>query len=502
MKAHGPPRLLGAALAMTLVALPWACAPAGDDDRPTPPPMPEAGALRGYVDPPPVGSYPADEDRINGWIAADQFDSMRAHGWDLWASINTRVAGDLPVWETWYSGYELFRWDPTDTISAPGDPAPGFPDDTLRHAAHRDFEGPHQFASAHRGGVAPAAGRIPDARHERVTAFNRFTRSTAHHIWRHRLNDADVLQDTLDWMLANDVPIADRQVLVSPDSTDAASIVLKVVWQFISGDSASLVPYYAGDSAAVTTDTLMPMVRTWRQAVWVDPTGALQPGMEREGSLHGGPPQPYPVASLDDFYFLVLDSADAAAFSHYASLSGDDVGASDFTDPDSLMAMVQPGNVALLAAIHLTTKEIPNWTWHTYWWAHDPADPEFGADRPASIPAPWNHYNQRTAYSMVLPAGGPDGAPNVQWNPYLESNLTGTYAMRDAPDDTLTWYGPQTNCMSCHRMASFGGDGSLTGPGYRPAMFISPGDSLFAEALKTDFLWSVAGRAGSPPVGR
>ncbi|MDH5590344.1 MAG: hypothetical protein OEZ37_09880, partial [Gemmatimonadota bacterium] len=452
-------------------------APVGDD------PFSANPALRQYHPPPPVRSYPATEMRINSWIAANQFDSMRAHGWDLWESITRPATSGLPIWETWYSGHELFVYEEIPLAD--------------ERQAFRDFEAPHQLSHAPDEGLGRPA--IPFTPHEEITSFNRFTEPTARYIWVNGLNRQDVLQDTLNALLEADVPIADQQVLVSGDSTDTGSIVLKVVWQFISGDSASLVPYWAGNTVETTTDTLMPIVKSWKQGMWLDPTGGLQPGDSVEGSVHGGPVRPWPVMSLDDFYSIVLDSADVKAFSRYALVSGDDVGASDSTSADSLRAAIRPGNVALLMAIHLTTKEIPNWTWHTYWWAMDPENPDYGDDRPASIPAPWNHYNQRAAYSMTVVTGD-SVQPNVQWNPYLESNLTGQYATVSNPTEALTWWGPQTNCMSCHRMASFPAADSLWEPGYRPAMFIAVDDPAFAKFLKTDFLWSVAGRAG-PPAG-
>jgi len=107
------------------------------------------------------------------------------------------------------------------------------------------------------------------------------------------------------------------------------SIVLKIVWQFIDGDSATLVPYWAGDTPEASTDTLTPTERSWKQGMWVDPTGSLEPGTTRPGSVHGGPVREWPAVAISDFYSIVLDSADAAAFSYYAAISGDDVGKGD-----------------------------------------------------------------------------------------------------------------------------------------------------------------------------
>ena len=36
---------------------------------------------------------------------------------------------------------------------------------------------------------------------------------------------------------------------------------------------------------------------------------------------------------------------------------------------------VKAGDLALLVAMHVTTKELPNWTWQTFWWEPFPTRP-------------------------------------------------------------------------------------------------------------------------------
>lgn len=142
------------------------------------------------------------------------------------------------------------------------------------------------------------------------------------------------------------------------------------------------------------------------------------------------------------------------------------------------------GNIALLVAMHITTKETPNWTWQTFWWAGNPHDALFGKDRPASIPSPWNHYNMRTAYYMVSPANTAGAEPLISYKPYLETNIQGTVPK---PNNTqISWTGVYTNCMSCPRMAGYNTQG------YQPDGLILPDDeALFGAGTKTDFLWSI-----------
>src|SRR6185295_18672109 len=60
--------------------------------------------------------------------------------------------------------------------------------------------------------------------------------------------------------------------------------------------------------------------------------------------------------------------------------------------PDEIYTLRLPnGNAFRLAALHIMTKELDHWYWLTLWWSPEP-DSDFGADRPAALAAPWQHY--------------------------------------------------------------------------------------------------------------
>lgn len=438
------------------------------------------GLVRGPVDPPPVGTYPAAAARVEGWIAKQQVDSIRAHGWDVWASITSPSGqGRLPVWETWYSGHEVYDMQP-----APGANA-------VRRAA-RDFERPQQFH--HLSSMRRLrAGHIPTDRAEAITSFNRYTRSLAEFVWNHHYNDAAVLNRINAHFDSAGTPTAQRQISLSRDSVDPSEIALKPVFQFISGDSASAVPYWAGEGTAVSTDSLNPTPDTWKQGVVVDPTGRLRPGTKVWRSVNGQPADSLLVVPLGTFYHIRLTAADSASYSQFAETSGDDVGQGNKGDSASVAAMVRPGNIALLVAMHVTTKEISNWTWQTFWWSPDAGDTTKAVGRPASVRGVWRNYLMNVAYYMVTPPNAPDGTPYISFNPYLETNLSGTFT--NDRGDSISWTGVTTNCMTCHRMATWGvllPDSAFpTGAPYRNNGQVDPGNPAFAKYTKLDFLWSV-----------
>lgn len=438
-------------------------------------------AVRGPVDPPAVGTYPAASARIEGWIANQQVDSIRAHAWDVWASITSPSGhGRLPVWETWYSGHEVYEMQPSLTSG------------TARKA-WRDFERPQQFHHvAHTGRLR--AGHIPIDRAEAITSFNRYTRALAEFVWNHRYNDAAVLNAINARFDSLNTPTAQRQITLSRDSVDASEIALKPVFQFIAGDSASAIPYWAGDSTTASTDPTNPTPDTWKQGVVVDPTGKLQPGTKVWMSVNGQAPDSLVVVPLNTFYYIRLTAADSANYSDFAKTSGDDVGQGNRGDSVDVAAMVRPGNIALLVAMHVTTKEIPNWTWQTFWWSPDAGDSTHVVGRPASVRGVWRNYLMNVAYSMVNPPNTADGTPNISFNPYLETNLSGSFV--NDQGQTVNWTGVTTNCMTCHRMATWGnlaqGSGQFpTGADYRNNGQVNPGDTALAGFTKLDFLWSV-----------
>jgi hypothetical protein len=460
-------------------------------------------AAHGYFDPQPVGSYPASEARINGWINAGQIDSIRAHAWNLWQSMTTMVDDSTPTWQTFYSGHELF-----DLV---GPPAADARPRHMRLPLERFRQLNHAFIGAPRA----MRSRIPVDPDERVFGFNRYSRSTANYIWDNRLNGSAIIYLTNLLMMADSVPLAAREILVSPDSTDPLSIVTKPVFQFIPGDRPSPIPYWRGYTSADTRtdvmfDTLHPPPRYWKQGVVVDPTGKLQPGdsvfMAPNDSV---PPAWLKVVPLSSFYHITVTAADSANLSTFGSTeSGDDMGAMADTSGQAVIAAARPGAIGLLMAMHVTGKEIPNWTWQSYWWSPMPND-SLGSDRPASIPAPWNNYVMTTAYSMLTV----DNQPNIAFSPYLETSLAGKTEV-----DSIQWYGVITNCMSCHRRAAVGywGDSAtfeVTAPIYGPAAFVDPGDTIIftvpskranppvrIPTVKLDFLWSVVIRAAIKPL--
>jgi hypothetical protein len=128
---------------------------------------------------------------------------------------------------------------------------------------------------------------------------------------------------------------------------------------------------------------------------------------------------------------------------------------------------VNVGDTLLLVAMHVTTKEIPEWTWQTYFWTPNPAAPPtpssaaLAQTRPSQITGAAAHYAIVFAYQMVAPnqpanGGQSVGSPAVGYNPYLEADFpASTFGISRPilPVIGPPWIGTvgvQTNCITCH----------------------------------------------------
>lgn len=136
---------------------------------------------------------------------------------------------------------------------------------------------------------------------------------------------------------------------------------------------------------------------------------------------------------------------------------------------------VKPDDFAVLLGMHIATKELPDWTWATYWFDNHSVSSPFAAQRTPEVTGVWSNYVMNATFSMLTPKSA-DGSLNVCFNPYLEG---------------FDENGPRSNCLRCHRLAAQQVDAPEDGNIAPPR---SAGDAYFVHALKTDYLWSVARR--------
>jgi hypothetical protein len=133
---------------------------------------------------------------------------------------------------------------------------------------------------------------------------------------------------------------------------------------------------------------------------------------------------------------------------------------------------LQAGDILILVGLHLTTRDIPDWVWATFWWTED-GRPTSGFGPATKAPPPWNRYDMDLTLSMTFPKSFGNISVKRIFNPYLEAALSSGLA---------------SNCMTCHSIAAY--------PIYTGDKIFEDGHgspiNLFESRVTTDFLWSVA----------
>ncbi len=226
------------------------------------------------------------------------------------------------------------------------------------------------------------------------------------------------------------------------------TIVVKLTWYAVHAHGLTAMPIWDGEPAATGGNP----DRTWHRAVAVDPERAVIPDGETAEVELAGRTLTARVVPLAAFLTRELETDDEVTSARQAA-----------RDP----TLVRGDRVALVAA-HVTTKEIPDWTWQTYWWHGEPeAGPaeaaRFAAGRPSELRGPAASYLMDATYSADAPC----------FNPWLEARF---------PD------GVASNCVTCHQRAVVGAADYLPVTHGR----LRDDDPYFRGHLATDFLWSVA----------
>jgi hypothetical protein len=410
---------------------------------------------------------------INGWLGgytSPYFDtvSIYKHAWGIWAGLTAKSGQswnqqELLVFETWSGISEirtLVQEGKTDCPTQKGAPM---------------LEKPRQFnhAKALFSGNAAQTATVDDTPGFWVTVA--YDPSAACHATKYKLLDSAVIVPKIKPGAISSIPAFPRTAI----TTKPTYFVGKVT------DNLIQIPVWSGAPSPANNYPLS----DWPDYVYVDVKNS-QPAGKVLVPASGANPTPAQISAatcnLSDFIYFKLDSLAAKYLNQQQSTEGD---------------TAQAGDLALLVAMHVTTKEISNWTWQTYFWTPDPANPLFPSNkvaaglRPSQLQGAASHYAVSTAYAMVRPnqpiTGGTNKGvtPVIGYNPYLEPGLG---AINGNPPNSfpnklspaIKW-GVQSNCMSCHALAAF------PGSPYSADQYISLNDPIFLGQVQLDFAWSL-----------
>lgn len=425
--------------------------------------------------------FPEDSATILSWVNTPNFDSVSIykHAWGIWAGL-TDVSGQsyngqkLLVYETWPGITDvqtLVREGKTDCPTRRGAPK---------------LSVPHQFGHAQflRKGTLGSSDSIDID--PRFWVGVTYDPTAACHATKYQLLDSAVIASKLKSGGIGTIPAFPNTAL----TLKPAYFVGKATDALIEIPSWPGPPNPAADYP--TSD--------WNSSVYVD-TKNGQPAGKKIVPTQGANPTPAQIqaatCNLSDFIYFKIDAAAAAYINQQQSSQG---------------INAQAGDLALLVAMHVGTKEISNWTWQTFFWTADPENPLFPSDkvaaslRPKQLVGAASHYAVSTAYAMVRPNQPIYGGTNtgvaamIGYNPYLEPGLGQLSQPGQNKLNPNYMWGVQTNCMSCHSLAVYGPST------YTADQYISLNDPYFNNTVQLDFAWSIQqnliNRAGAQPVGK
>ncbi len=365
--------------------------------------------------------FPAEQAALLRYRDAGDVPAMRSHAWMVWAGMNQPAPGGGPLWETWY---------PSDGVFAP-------PEMIESRKPGRRFRAPRQFQPA----------LATEAQGQSLLSFVLFNEETRKHVLTNKLYLKEELKRLNDSF--GNVSLEKRTV---PDFPVRA-MSLKAVWLPVKQSGKTALPVW--DNEPTRPDEKGNPPSTWKRVVAVDPTRTQVPPGEETDVDFGGRKLRAHVVALAAFYSVRFETEEEVNSARTAL--GD--------------SSLQVGDYAALVGMHMTTKEIPEWVWATFWWHDAPTTGRFAADRRAEVPGVFRNYLMDVAYSQELPKEA-DQQPHVCFNPWLEARFP---------------RGMQSNCMTCHQRAVF--DTNVFLPITRGAL--APNDPYFAGKTKLDFLWSL-----------
>jgi hypothetical protein len=359
---------------------------------------------------------------INGWVVKHNVKAMTEHAWALWGAVTNPTleqfrGGPAPVYLTWWPQQDVFAAQSSLSRLA-----------VSTHGIR--FDRPHQLnrgghlAGARTQGDTPLPGAQPIA----VTV--QYNNPIFLQVRTNQYYLTSVLQSINDSWGAT--PLAQQSLEPFPGN----SVMTKPTYLFASASAATQLQYWTGPANSDAPS--VPAYGRWTDWMWVVPP-AIDINQFRLTHNDG-----HAVVSVNDFFHFPLTAEDFQPNSI--------LGASGF----------QSGDFALLVAMHVASREIDNWTWQTFWWSLTPVTiPAPIANR---IKTPFNHYQVAVGYSFTND-NTESALPTLCYDPYLETAFDNSVFVKPGQ------LGIESNCMSCHRSATW----PSIAPASAPAGTVNPG---------------------------
>ena len=425
-------------------------------------------------------NFPEDSLKIYKWLNTQETTSITKHAWGIWAGLTSNSdqiykKDTLLIYQTWLGISDIATLCATPKTS-------GGSDFTKSTREKLDF--PHQLS--HHFGTPQSP----------TLANPGFFVSVSY--------DPNASKFALENLLLNQSTINKSLVTnkigkIKP--FPAKSITIKPTYYIgKTKDGLIRIPAWNGPSENLN-QVFAPS--QWNSYIFADVSNSQPKGKIAIpcDSLVTTPPK-QSIVNLNEFIHYSID-AEAAAYITKQQ------GATPINEANGTSKPVVAGDLAILVAMHVATKEISNWTWQTFFWTTNPAKPDFpssqweAALQPKQLKGAAAHYALSTAYAMVWPNQPITGGTNVGvtpiigYNPYLEPGLQAPFGNKNNLDSAYQ-YGMQTNCMSCHAMATANASTAKNNLNNLPSslsytadQYVDMNDTIFKNWVQLDFAWSI-----------
>ncbi|MCB9448899.1 MAG: hypothetical protein H6585_11190 [Flavobacteriales bacterium] len=416
--------------------------------------------------------FPTDSNTIYTWLNNRDTTSIYNHAWNIWAGLTANSGevykGDsLLVYETWLGISEIKDMTQSNTKTSRG------------KVARTPLAKPNQFVHA-----AIARARFGGGTDTSAGKGNNFWVTVAYSpaAANYALTNQILKQSVLD---SYKRPGAIGAIPAFPSD----AITIKPTY-YVGKRSDGYIRMPAWPGTPNPPRAFDPANDTWDSYVFVDVNNGQTPGKPLTPVKQDEPRTEASTCNLTDFLYFTVDSTMAAYLNQQQQTQG---------------VVADAGDLAMLVAMHVTSKEISNWTWQTYYWAPNPGTPfapssSFAATLQNSyIKGAARHYAVSTAYNMVWPNQPITGGTNkgvtavIGFNPFLEAGFgPNVFASNPSKLNKNFIYGVQTNCMSCHVFAT--ADTGSAALGYSTDQYVDLNDTgYFNNRVRVDFAWSIQG---------
>jgi hypothetical protein len=293
----------------------------------------------------------------------------------------------------------------------------------------------------------------------------------------------------------NDLRTTDRLLALQRGAIDEFSIgaqAIKTFWRPLPTDNSSVEVGIWQWPTAHTIDRMgAPNKNEWQLETIREPTEAVaspRGNWIRSVCVQLNPPAGSACLKAEDYFPIARVDTSAG-----------------FPQAREVQPRLPDGQPLILLAVHVASKESPDWLWATYWWkgVGRTSGHSWTCDNAqrAGIPGPWGNFSTNVSKSFKL------ARPDVDAAEIAHCGVPGRIGSDTHKEEFLATYNPfvegmmdngrKSSCIACHARANTRGDVGVARFLIPPVGEVEwPAVTHFEGHIRTDYLWTVRNHLG------